>query len=388
MRFSKTALLCATVTTGFSDYTNAQATIDAYYRADVMHNVSGGLKTGAAYFDDAGLLFNAALGPLFGASDAKLFVYLLHNNRTTFSDTYAGDLQGVSNIDAVEATRIYELWYEQNWSDEFSLRVGLYDLNSEFDAIDTAGLFLNSSHGIGAEYSQSGLNGPSIFPNTALAVRGNWQLNDASSFRVAVLDGVPGDPDDPSKTAIRLSSDEGALTALEYNFVARKGARFGVGGWTYSEKFDRVDGSQQKSGNDGIYGFVDAPLYSSSSGGLSVKGFLRYGVANDQLNILDSYLGGGVVMTGLLADRPDDQIGLAFGHAQIGSAWKNVVKDAGGRVDNAETNIEVTYRTHLNDWLILQPTIQYIANPSADPALNNAFVIGLRFELVAGKEWN
>lgn len=388
MRFSRTALFCAILTTGFSSTATAQATIDAYYRADVMHNASGGLKTGSAYFDDAGLQFNAALAPLFGASDAKMFVYLLHNNRTTFSDTYVGDLQTVSNIDAVEATRIYELWYEQSWTDEFSLRVGLYDLNSEFDSIDTAGLFLNSSHGIGPDYSQSGLNGPSIFPNTALAVRGNWQLNDSSSFRVAVLDGVPGDPDDPSKTAIRLSGDEGVLTALEYNFVAARGARFGVGGWSYSAKFDRVDSPQQKSGNDGIYGFVDTPIYKSSSNGLSVNGFLRYGVANDKLNILGSYLGGGVTMMGLLADRPDDQLGLAFGNAQIGSTWKDVVAAAGGRVDSAETNIEVTYRTQLNRWLTLQPTIQYIANPSADPTLDNALVIGLRFEVNAGKEWN
>jgi porin len=32
-------------------------------------------------------------------------------------------------------------------------------------------------------------------------------------------------------------------------------------------------------------------------------------------------------------------------------------------------------------WLTLQPDIQYIVNPSVDPELRDAFVIGVRFEL-------
>jgi porin len=63
----------------------------------------------------------------------------------------------VSNIDASDAWKIYEAWLKQSlFQDRLPVLAGLYDLNSEFDVIESAGLFLNSSHGIGADYSQTG----------------------------------------------------------------------------------------------------------------------------------------------------------------------------------------------------------------------------------------
>jgi len=49
--------------------------------------------------------------------------------------------------------------------------------------------------------------------------------------------------------------------------------------------------------------------------------------------------------------------------------------------DSRETSIELTYRAPITGWLTLQPDIQYIINPGLDPALDNALVISLRFEL-------
>ena len=52
-----------------------------------------------------------------------------------------------------------------------SLLGGIYDLNSEFDRLQAAGLFLNSSFGVTPEIAQSGETGPSIFPRTAAGLR-------------------------------------------------------------------------------------------------------------------------------------------------------------------------------------------------------------------------
>lgn len=60
------------------------------------------------------------------------------------------------------------------------MRIGLYDLNSEFDALDDAGLFINSAFGVGTDIGLTGVNGPSIFPVTSLAVR----ARDCQDFRV------------------------------------------------------------------------------------------------------------------------------------------------------------------------------------------------------------
>lgn len=363
---------------------HADTKMSAYLTNEVWSNVDGGFDEGSTYLTDAGLTIESDLRGLFADVDAKFFAYFLWNNSNTFSSRYVGDVQGIANIDAEQAVRIYEFWYQQQLNDDVSMRFGLYDLNAEFDSIETAGLFLNSSHGIGAEYSQSGRGGPSIFPVTSLALRFDLAIDESNTLRYAILDGVPGDPDDRSKTRIDLGGDDGILHALEYNLVANNGARFGVGGWLYSADFDRIDATAAEprdDGNAGIYGFVDGPLYYSESG-IGIRGFLRYGVANDELNAYDSYLGAGAVATGLLPSRQHDQFGIALASVRAGDVFRRAVA---GAVDSHETTIELTYSTQVTKWLRLQPDIQYVINPGLNPALKNALVIGLRFELTASR---
>lgn len=357
----------------------ADTSLSAYYVGELLANTDGGLRRGSAYLSDAGLTVDSNLQSLFGRVDARVFAYLLWNNGTTFSDEYVGDLQVVSNIDAGRAVRVYELWYEQDLNDDVSLRFGLYDLNSEFDAVKTAGLFINSSHGIGAEYGQTGEAGPSIFPVTSLAARFDVAIDDRNRLRYAVLDGVPGDPNDPSRTSIDLGGGDGVLHALEYNVSGPGGARIGIGGWLYSADFDRIEATASQprdDGNRGFYGFVDAPVYSSDTGA-TIHGFLRYGVADDEFNPFDRYAGAGVVATGMIPSRPDDRIGLAIASAGVGDPYIRAV----GGADSHETSIELTYSTQVTEWLRVQPDIQFIVNPGADPGLASALVIGLRFEL-------
>lgn len=357
----------------------ADTTFSAYYTGELLANTGGGIRAGSAYLSDAGLTVEAEFTSLFGGAGADFFAYFLWNNSDTFSDRYVGDAQVVSNIDAEQAVRVYEFWYEQNLNDDVSMRLGLYDLNAEFDSIETAGLFINSSHGIGADYGQSGLAGPSIFPVTSLAARFEMAISERNQLRYALLDGVPGDPADPSKTRIDLGGGDGVLHALEYNHTGKSGARFGIGGWLYSADFDRIEattGRARDDGNRGFYAFVEAPVFDSETG-VTVNGFLRYGMANDELNAFDRYLGAGVVAAGLISSRPDDEFGLALASARTGGPFRRAV----GGADSRETSIELTYSAQVTNWLRIQPDIQFVVNPGADPGLKNALVIGLRFEL-------
>lgn len=355
--------------------------VDAAYIADYLVNRSGGVADGEAYLQNVDLTLEADSEALFGVPGGTLFVYLLWNDDTTFSDRYAGDFQIVSNIDAERALRVYELWYDWAPTERLALRFGLYDLNSEFDAIDTAGFFLNSSHGIGAEYGQSGENGPSIFPVTSLAARLQWQVTERTLARYALLDAVPGDPDDSSATvAIELGDGEGVLHALEIDHRFAAGPRLALGGWLYSEEFDRIGaaGASRDDGNGGLYAFADVPVRRADDGGPGVDAFVRYGIADEDFNPLDRYFGAGVVLSGFSARRPDDQIGLAVASARAGDPFR-----AAG-AESHETTWELSYSAPITDWLRLQPDLQYVRNPGLDPALENTLVIGVRVELGAG----
>ncbi len=58
---------------------------------------------------------------------------------------------------------------------------------------------------------------------------------------------------------------------------------------------------------------------------------------------------------------------------------------AGSATDARETTLELTWRLPVADWLTLQPDLQYVINPGFDASLDDAFVVGLRFEL--GTSW-
>eukprot|EP01035_Chromulina_nebulosa_P035678 gene35678-47970_t len=168
-------------------------TLSLVYTADLRGNVRGGIATGTRYLDNVDLQLSVDADRLIGWKGARLFVYGLYNNGTPFSTELVGDVQSVSNVETdVRALRLFEAWIEQDIGQRGSLKFGLYNLNAEFDTTRSGGLFLLSSHGIGPDFSQSGRNGPSIFPVTSLALRGemkfgsNWLARGAVRTTAAV----------------------------------------------------------------------------------------------------------------------------------------------------------------------------------------------------------
>ncbi len=356
------------------------------YSGEVYSNIQGGIDQKTIYHDNYDLIATIDTEALYGLKGGMFNIYFLGNSGDSPSENI-GDLQVASNIDTDEAWKLYEAWYQQNmFDDKLSILVGLFDLNSEFDATETAGLFLNSSHGIGPDYSQSGVNGPSIFPTTSLAFRGQVQVTDNVLVRAAVFDGIPGDPEKASGTHILYESDEdGLLTAGEINYLNSEDEerfyKFSLGTWMYSAEFEKIeDPSETGTGNFGFYAMAESQLYQEDEN-QGLAAFARFGMANTDYNPIGNYIGFGTVYTGLLPGRDDDQVGLAVAIANNGDKFKDSEEQAGGEVEDAETNIEFAYNAGLLPWLNIQADLQYIINPGTDPDLDNAFAGGIRFSV-------
>ena len=355
------------------------------YIGDLLQNAAGGIRNGSAYLQNIDATIAFDLGRILGNNGGSVFAYLLWNDASTFSDRYPGDAQGVSNIETEQALRLFEFWYERIFADRLSLKIGVYDLNSEFDAVDSAALFLNSSHGIIPTYSQTGESGPSIFPVTSLSARLRWEIDRNNLLRYALLDAVPGDPKNPSATAVKLSSREGVLHAFEYTREFSGGLRFGLGAFSYSAEFETIRETDaqgnpvRRGGNNGLYGFAEGNVYADDVKQRSASAFVRLGTANGALNPFDSYLGAGAVLAGFVPRRPEDQIGVSLAIARCGADYRTA-NDALSH----ETAIELTYRAHINNRLQIQQDIQYVINPGADRTIENALVLGIRLELNHG----
>lgn len=362
--------------------------LSVVYTADLWANTRGGLRRGERYLDNLDVTLTVDAERALGWDGATIFLYGLYNNGKSLTDELVGDLQVVSNIDAgSQAVRLYEAWVEQRIAgDRASVKLGLYDLNSEFDTNDSNALFINSSHGIGPDFSQTGQNGPSIFPVTSLALRADYKVTENMLVRAAVLDGVPGDPNRPKRTTVKLGNGDGALIVgeLEYTDDMTKVA---AGTWRYTAKFEDILATQvagtsiERGRNDGAYIFAERKLTGETKEGPGLAAWARLGVADDKFNPVESYVGGGLVYTGLVPGRAEDQLGLAVAHVSLGTPYRRALELAGEASSKSETNIELTYRASLAPWLTLQPDIQYILNPGANPALKNDLVMGLRVEV-------
>ncbi len=348
------------------------------YTGETWANTKGGIDTGTEYVSVLDFTMDADLG------SGTFFLWGFYSNSSDLSGRLVGDIQAVSNIDNSEVVRVLEAWYSHDFAgDTASIKAGLVDLNSEFDAIEPASLFVNGSHGIGADFSQTGENGPSLYPSTSPAVVVefapwvNWFL------RFGAFDAIPNDPDNPDR--MKLSLGDGALLVGEANYVTDLGLRLGTGVWGYTSKFDTsyapMTAGSRESDNWGAYIFASSDLYSTENDN-KLSGWIRYGFAdNTSINFLKSYFGTGLVYTGLFPARPEDEIGFAIASAFIGDEAKNAARAAGEPVSNAETSIELTYRAQLTDWLAIQPDIQYVLNPGVTGGLSDALVVGVRFEM-------
>lgn len=359
--------------------------LSAVYTGETWHALRGGVSRGSSYLDNLDVQFKVD-GSSWGLPGTSAYAYVLYNNGREFAP-YTGSQQGISNIEAVPSTRLYEAWVETPALGG-NLRMGLYNLNTEFDANEVGAMFLSPSHGIGPEFAHTGLAGPSIFPVTSLALRykreaGDWRM------QAVVMDGVPGDPKDPRRTYIHLGGGDGALLVGEVGKDIG-GINTSVGLWHYTTTMTDITAdpdapdAPQHNGSTGGYALFSGSLWNEDASGRDISAFLRFGVGDADVYQTHHYLGVGVVSTGPSASRSKDRLGLALAVAENSDRFRAAQFAAGTPFDAREVDVELSYRAVLTDWLILQPDLRYIVNPGTDPALDNAWVMGLRFQLAVG----
>ena len=410
-RFAAALLLCAAASPVAAQDAGAAVgadevapplSVELAYHTDLFSAWSGaGPATGGA-----GLLDLALRAELVDVLPWPGVAALLHVHAThgAAPSSLVGDAQGVSNIEAPDGWRVYEAWLQQDVGGVASILAGLYEVNSEFDVVPSAALFLNSSFGIGPDFSGSGVHGPSTYPYTALGLRARTVSSDGRYAQAAVLDGVPGRPDDPERARLLPGRGDGALLAFELG--VEEGARLmqgatgpavppreralgrgeaiethrykaALGGWMYTAPRPRLDRPTERSRSWGAYVLGERRL-RGGPGGPRVSAFARLGVARGGTSRFGAFGGLGVVAVGFLRAE-EDVTGLAVAHARdadaFRAAWRaeREVAHAGG-----ETVLEASHRLVLGDRVTVQPDLQIVFDPGADASRPVAWVFTLR----------
>ena len=361
------------------------------YTGDLRRNTTGGLSTGTAY---SNVLSFGADWSADTFKEARLTgsAAVMYIGGDGISGKYVGDLQGINNIEADAGWRLYEVWtqFDFGGATHTTLRAGVLDLNAEFDTPETLGLFVQSSHGIGPDLSQTGSAGPSVWPVTGLGLRAAGATEGGLVWRLGIYDGAPGPADGTRFTSLKVSSDEGVLGIGELAYSSERINKVSLGAWGYSAKFEHIDAAldpaaKPAKGNRGFYGLIDLPL--GNAGDTQFDGALRAGTASADFNPVDRYVGAGFTASNLFPGRPDDAFGFAVAYAHMGDPYRAAQEFAGAPATSAEVSYELIYCTNLTPWLALLPGVQFVQHPGADASLENAWVVGLRFEVTHGDSW-
>jgi len=332
--------------------------LDVTYTGEFVRNLDPGLvspRKETIYQDNLDLtatLDSEAAGLWPGGT---FFIYGLFNHGGFPTATVIGDLQAASNIEASRNQFIvHQAWYEQSFADgSASLLAGLHDLNSDFYASEFAGLFLNSSFGIGPEIS--GNVGTSLFPQAGLGLRLKLTPQDSWYIQAAAYDG------DPATRS--LSATEGHMLIAEAGLLPEEGRGYKLGAWQHSA--DKTVGGQTFGSDYGLYAIADQPLYSFSGGG-DLGGFVQFGWVPKKRNDITRYLGLGLHLNGAVPMRRDDELGLAVANAYTRTGTEHAV--------------ELTWHAALYPGIALQPSMQWILNPGGDSTASTIRVALLRFE--------
>jgi porin len=340
-------------------------------------------------------------------------------------------LQTLTDIEAPVGVRLWELWYQQKFTDKFDIKIGEQSLDEEFTIAPTANaFFVSAASGWPGVPTIDLPGGGPAYPLAGLGVRGRAQLTDSVTLLAGVFNGSPiprNSPNAPQSNPYGVSFplDTGTLAIAELQYAYGSSAPgkpspggplpgvYKIGAWWDSYKFD-----------DQQYDTMGAPLASPSSNGAPAAhhgDFSLYGVMDQMVwrskdnssrsvnvflrpmftpypdrNLVSASINAGFALKAPAPGRDNDIFGV-----EMGTVWASGGAAGFDRqmqalqpsvytpIRSNETFIEASYQFQALPSWVIQPDVQYFINPGMglanpnDPAqrIKNELVVGLRTNL-------
>ena len=347
------------------------------WTSQMIHNLDGGLRSGT---DVGGVIEFGAdldlekLGTWNGAT-IHASAFWIYDNDDPSADI-VGNFDEVSNLTAQRSVRFYQAYVKQNFlAGKVTAKIGQLALDDDFMISSNSSMFLNASFG-----SMPVLSANTKAPLYPLGAFGAWaQMNFTSAFRLqmGVYDGDAG-----TQSSNRhgfdssLSHHQGAAMMTELG-LDKGGGTYKLGALLHTGEFTDYLTGEVRSGNYALYIVVDQTLIGNrDTQKLGV--FLRSGLSPlVACNEVDWYIDAGMTAQGLC---DGDRVGIGCSHVSFGRPFVESQRDAGIRVTDSESVIELSYQKQLTHWSMIQPDLQYVINPQ-NAAASNALVASVRMRI-------
>lgn len=335
---------------------------DMLYTSETFRNARGGTHVGGAYSGLVDLVGTVDIEQLGFKSLGGIFVLHGQNKHGPGIHRFVGASQS-TNIDANPFTAMAEYYYQREFGDSTTVRVGRQVGAYQFSVLDLAADFTYGG------FQRSPNNPVPWYPTPTAGVVGIHRVGDAIELSAGSF----------------ASSNPNQLSPWGWS---RDGHMYNVAQWRYHYSLGTLPGDIQNgawytsgshqgelpgvhSGNHGVYAGWNQMLWSETEDSKQGLGtFLIYSWAPSDRNRITNHYAGGLVYRGLLPSRPQDNLGLGLSVAEFSQSQQGNL---------SERTVELYYARYVSDAFVIQPAIHYIAAPNRTNP--DALAFGLRFEL-------
>lgn len=303
------------------------------------------------------------------------------------NDRYTGSyVQNQAFWGQGQNSRFNELSYERLFLDKrLSLKGGFYSMGNDFGGLPYTCNFNNNGqcgHPLGPIYSSGWLDNPT----------GQWGLRvkwaDPSGWyaQTGVYDVNPSRKQAGNGFKIGTDGNTGEFIPVEVGFNHGKSTQDYTGtykiGW-YLDTSNATDigdpSAPRASHRSGSY--VQAAQRVWKPTGDTVRGLSVFGVAtraDSRTGLLHYSWEAGLSWRGLFASREDDALSLAWNRLDISHRLADQQRLTGKDVQTNEQFVELNYGVQVRRWLILRPSVQYVARPGGYASRPDSWVFVLQ----------
>jgi porin len=369
------------------------------YKAEPATNVEGGPRTSTTTPSDLSLRATLSLAKLFGIYGGTFQTSLSYRQGASLPLNLLQQSQEVYGRGKV--VRLAELWYQQQlFEGSVTIKLGRMP-EGDFNSFPC---FFNNNTFCGAP---AGSLVGNYWYNWPISGWAGWAQVDRHDFDFKV-GAHETNPDDlgQSFAPAWFHGATGVTAHAEAGWVPRWGAsqlqgRYQAGTWyDTSPANDLLLGTDGRPavltglpdltvyGRHGYYfqalqqitgvGAVDSSRIWRGIQGVSV--FANFVQADRATAAKDNKASVGVLIASPLASRPDDHVGIAFGHTGYNSraAEAMMLASPGNPVPHGEYTSELYYSYLLLAWLAVRPDVQFIVDPGGYTRAANVVVLGAR----------
>lgn len=391
------------------------------HTTEALSNVTGGIKRGTVFEGKLETLIGVDLGRLAGLNGLTLYSNILQLHGDSGPDrNLVGNLNTISNIEALPTTRLSELWLQQTFLGGMaSLRAGQLVVDTEFLFSQYFSFFMSSDWPTNPSVNIP--SGGAAYPLSTPGIRLKVDPTPQTTFLLSVLNGDPAGPglDDPEQRNryglnFRVNDPPYVISEFQYRYNQAPNATglaggIRVGGWhhfgTFEDlRYDTAGNSlasplstgvaRRLKGNDGIYAVIDQQLYRPPGGdansGVLLFGRAAYSPPDRSLN--DFYLDAGIIFAGMIPARPADAFGASFLYTHISDRARGLDRDTrlftGLPVPlrDYELSFEFSYAASIVPGWTIFPTAHLVFHPGGNvpgrtspiEPIKNAVVFGVR----------